>query len=187
MGFFTTRERAELGKSVDLEVEGKVRELVRRDFAPMRRPPDSNIVANNVGSLLQRVTGTSLNEIDNLIAELQAQREKLLSESERVQRDIIEFAKLSQQTMQSTKIITESLAYWNKIPEQAGHGELHVDDASRKQRSRTRAEAYTRSEDHNGMLGRQADPAAAADSSGSETNPDQEDPGPEMPVIARRE
>jgi hypothetical protein len=57
----------------------------------------------------------SLKEVDDLIVELQRQREKLLSESARVQREIIEFATMSQSTMQSTKIIAESLTYWNRI------------------------------------------------------------------------
>ena len=48
MSFFTTRERAELGKSAEIRVEGKVRELVRRDFAPRRR-----IFAGHVGSVMQ--------------------------------------------------------------------------------------------------------------------------------------
>jgi hypothetical protein len=66
------------------------------------------------GASVQTCSGeTSRVEIDNLIVELQMQREKLLSESARVQRDIVEFARLSQSTMQSTKIIAESLVYWN--------------------------------------------------------------------------
>src|SRR5262245_40961137 len=123
MGFFTQRERAELGKSSELRVQGKVREIVRRDFAPppqqRRRPPVDNDIAGHVGTLMERVAQNTLQEIDDLLVELRRRREQLVNESERVQRAIIEYAKLSQSTMQSTKIITESLAYWNKLPDAA--------------------------------------------------------------------
>ncbi len=140
MGFFTTRERSELGKSAEIRVQGEVRELVRRDFAPRRRPADSDI-AGHVGSLMERVAGASLQEIDDLIAELRRRREQLLGESARVQRAIIEYAQLSQSTMQSTKIITESLAYWNKIPDAPGVSEPPVEDIAS---ARSRATAASR-------------------------------------------
>src|SRR5712691_8979492 len=88
-----------------LRVQGQVRELVRRDFAPRRRPADGDL-AGHVGSLMERVAEASLQEIDDLIAELRRRREQLLGESARVQRAIIEYAQLSQSTMQSTNIIT---------------------------------------------------------------------------------
>jgi len=108
------------GKPVDLDqpetaVEGEIREFVRRDGgATLRRAPetDSELVANNIGSLLQRVAGTSVQEIDRLIAELQNLREMLSVEGARVQREIVQYATLSQSAMQSTKIIAESLASW---------------------------------------------------------------------------
>jgi hypothetical protein len=95
-------------------VEGEIREFVRRDFASLRRQPesDSEMVANNIGSLLQRVSGTSVQEIDRLIAELQRLRDMLSTEGARVQREIVQYATLSQSAMQSTKIIAESLAHW---------------------------------------------------------------------------
>jgi curved DNA-binding protein CbpA len=141
MAFFTSRERAALSSAGDADVEGQIRAFVRqdrapirqpqdqtharRDYAPLRQPQDQDYalrqqrrehnLAGSVSSDLQRVSETSLMQIDNLIVELQMQREKLLSESTRVQRDIVEFARLSQSTMQSTKIIAESLVYWNKV------------------------------------------------------------------------
>ena len=179
MGFFTQRERAELDKSAETDLEGKVREFVRRDVAPLRRPPDNDLVAGNVGSLLQRVTGTSLQEIDNLIAELAARREKLLNESARVQREIVEYAKLSQSTMQSTKIITESLSYWNRVPEAAGNGEAPAADAPRRPRTRSRGEAFApRSEDHS-AIARQSEPAVR-DSLGPEPAAEPIDPVVDM-------
>ena len=92
------------------EVEGEIREFVRRDIPGLRRNSDSDLVANNINSLLQRVAGTSVQEIDRLIAELQSLRETLSTEGERVGREIARYATLSQSAIQSTKIIGESLA-----------------------------------------------------------------------------
>lgn len=95
-------------------VEGEIREFVRRDGQALRRAPesDSELVAHNISTLLQRVAGTSVQEVDRLIAELQQLRELLQQEGARVQREITEYAHLSQSAMQSTKIIAESLANW---------------------------------------------------------------------------
>ena len=46
------------------------------------------------------------------MTELHTLRELLQSEGARVQREITEYAHLSQSAMQSTKVIAESLAKW---------------------------------------------------------------------------
>jgi len=108
---------ADFDQAVEAAVEGEIREFVRRDGANLRRAPetDSEMVANNITTLLQRVAGTSVQEIDRLIAELQTLRALLQEEGARVQRELAEYAHLSQSAMQSTKIIAESLAQWKKI------------------------------------------------------------------------
>ena len=123
MAFVKTSEKSnepvEAGKTVETQVEGEIREFVRRDVATLRRQPeqDSEMVASNIGNLLQRVAGTSVKEIDKLVAELQTLREMLQNEGARVQREIVEYASLSQAAMQSTRIIAESLTSWKKIPD----------------------------------------------------------------------
>jgi hypothetical protein len=120
MSLIKSREPAELDKQAESEVEGEIREFVRRDVAGLRRQQpenDSEMVASNISSLLQRVAGTSVQEIDKLISELQALREMLHAEGARVQREIVEYATLSQAAMQSTKIIAESLTHWKKVPD----------------------------------------------------------------------
>jgi hypothetical protein len=114
MTLIKSRESAELDKSTESAVEGEIREFVRRDVATLRRTPeaDSEAVANNIGTLLQRVAGSSVQEIDRLMGELHTLRELLQSEGARVQREITEYAHLSQSAMQSTKIINESLSKW---------------------------------------------------------------------------
>jgi len=111
MSLLKRLESADGGMSLETAMEGEVREFVRRDFASVRRPPenDGEMVANNISSLLQRVSGTSVQEIDRLIGELQTLRDTLQNEGERVRREVIQYANLSQAAMQSTKIIAESL------------------------------------------------------------------------------
>ena len=81
------------------------------------------MVASNISSLLQRVSGNSVQEIERLIEELQALREALHLEGARVQREIVGYASLSQAAMQSTRIITESLTRWKRVPGDPGISE----------------------------------------------------------------
>ncbi len=97
---------------IGAEVEGGIRELVSRDVAEPRRQiasNDSESVINNLGLLLQRVSLNSVNEIDELISELKMLREQLQHDGERMAREIVGYASLSQAAMQSTKILTDSL------------------------------------------------------------------------------
>jgi hypothetical protein len=94
------------------EVEAEVRELVRRGVAPVRS--DSGSEVGNLNSLIQRVSGTSVLEIEKLIDELQTLRDYLQNEGQRVQREIAEYAHMSQAAIKSTKIVTESLAQWKQ-------------------------------------------------------------------------
>jgi hypothetical protein len=100
-------------------VEGEIREFVRRDVAGLRQHPenDGKVVADNISSLLQRVSASSVQEIDRLISELKTLRERLHKEGERVQREIVEYASLGRAAMQSTKVIAESLSNWKSVPE----------------------------------------------------------------------
>jgi hypothetical protein len=112
MAFGEARYTAENDQPLDTEVEGEIREFVRREVAPTPgRQPDneSELVASNLNSLLQRATGTSVQEIDRMITELQMLRDTLQREAARVQSEIVEYATLSQAAMHSTKIIGESL------------------------------------------------------------------------------
>ena len=65
--------------------------------------------ASSLSALLRRVSGTSTREIDSLIGDLRDLREKLRTDGDRIHRDIVEYAALSQQVMQLSKIISESV------------------------------------------------------------------------------
>jgi hypothetical protein len=112
----------QVDQAMEAAVEGEIREFVRRDGASLRRAPesDSELVANNLMALLQRVAGTSVMDIDRLISELEALREVLQEQGARVQRELAEYAHLSQSAMESTKIIAENLAQWSS-PHKAPH------------------------------------------------------------------
>jgi hypothetical protein len=115
MNIFKSEETTAIDKMS--EVEGEIRDFVRRDVASFRRPlaSDGELVASNIGSLLQRVSGSSVVEIDRLIAELKALRATLHQEGERVSREIVEYAALSQTAMQSTRMLAESLSRWKRV------------------------------------------------------------------------
>ena len=67
----------------------------------------------NLAKWLGQVSKTSASEIDNLISDLQTLRKKLQTDGDRIQRDITEHAELSQQVMQLTSIISDSV---KKLP-----------------------------------------------------------------------
>src|SRR5436309_12074365 len=75
------------------EVEAGIRDFVRNDVAYLRRSPGlvstepaadttADATVNNVNSLIQRVAGTSLAEIENLVSELEGLRDLLHAEGQ---------------------------------------------------------------------------------------------------------
>ena len=116
------------------EVEAGIREFVRNDVAYLRRPapsmvssvepalePTAEATVNNVNSLIQRVAGTSLAEIENLISELESLRDILHAEGQRVQREISGYAQLSQAAMKSTRMIADNVAQWKRAADGLRH------------------------------------------------------------------
>ena len=70
---------------------------------------DDQMPAENLGDLLGRVSKNSTGEIDSLIGEFERLRRKLQTDSQRIQREVEEYSALSQQVMQLTKTISESV------------------------------------------------------------------------------
>jgi hypothetical protein len=111
------------------EVEAGIRDFVRNDIAYLRRPgitalgeADQDTAVTNVNSLIQRVAGASLSEIENLISELERLRDMLHNEGQRVQREIAGYAQLSHAAMKSTRIIAENMTQWKSANEQVRQG-----------------------------------------------------------------
>ena len=107
------------------EVEEGIRDFVRNDIAYLRRPPiqspdtapvdpHAEATVNNVNSLIQRVAGTSLAEIEKLISELESLRDLLHAEGQRVQREISGYAQLSSAAMKSTRMIADNVTQWKR-------------------------------------------------------------------------
>lgn len=118
MNFIKQRGSAEIEKPADTEIEGNIRELVRRDPPSLRQSgSDSDVAANNLSSLLRRVSANSTREIENLIGELRVLRDKLQNDGSRVERDIVEYAALSQSVAQLTKIIADGVTQVKKVPD----------------------------------------------------------------------
>jgi hypothetical protein len=121
------------------EVEAGIRDFVRNDVAYLRRPvaggtvespppapaaleASADAAVNNVNSLIQRVAGNSLSEIENLIAELESLRDVLHAEGQRVQREISGYAQLSQAAMKSTRMIADNVAQWKRAADGLRNG-----------------------------------------------------------------
>lgn len=101
-------------------VEGEIREFIRKDVAPARKMEFTEPGTTVIAAQLERVAGTSIREIDNLIAELQVVRDYLRAEGDRVQREVASYAQVSQAAMASAKIITDSMGQWKSAVGSAG-------------------------------------------------------------------
>jgi hypothetical protein len=117
------------------EVEAGIRDFVRNDIAYLRRAapgmpdsgetalePNTEATVNSVNSLIQRVAGTSLGEIENLISELESLRDLLHTEGQRVQREFSGYAQLSQAAMKSTRMIADNVAQWKRAADGLRNG-----------------------------------------------------------------
>jgi hypothetical protein len=105
--------------------EGEIREFVRRDVASERGQrgtvePSGEPVSENLNSLIRRVSGASMDQIDQVILEMQGVRDMLRSEGERVSREIAGYASLSHAAMTAMTVIGDSLKQWKDAP--VNHG-----------------------------------------------------------------
>ncbi len=111
MNIATPLGSAEIEKSVEVEMHELARTI--SPGSQQGEPSEAETSADNLTALLRRVSERSIREIENLVDELQAVTKKLSSDSDRIERDIVEHAALSHQVMQLTNIISESV---KKLP-----------------------------------------------------------------------
>jgi len=112
---------ADIDQAAMAAFEGEIREFVRRDVAFPRRQrsvaePAANPTAENLNTLIRRVAGASMDEIDRVILELQGVRAMLRSEGERVSRELAGYASLNHASMTAMKVIGDSLKQWMDAP-----------------------------------------------------------------------
>ena len=93
--------------------------FVRDFFADVEKLPAFSRVVSHLRANSGRVRVSGVNPAAKclLIAELQNLRDYLQNEGQRVQREITEYAHMSQAATKSTKIIAESLAQWKQSAE----------------------------------------------------------------------
>jgi len=107
------------------DVEAGIRDFVRKDVAYLRRSPgtpgtetpadaSADAAVSSVNTLIHRVAGASLSEIENLITELEGLRTLMHNEGQRIQRELAGYAQLGQTAMKSTRMIADNLAQWKR-------------------------------------------------------------------------
>jgi hypothetical protein len=95
-------------------------DLVPADASSASSPPAEagpEAGSDKFSSLIKNMGATSIVELEKIIGELQQARTYLQSESERIERETVGYAELSQTAMQSVRIIAETVGEWRK----AGH------------------------------------------------------------------
>jgi hypothetical protein len=110
-------EETEPDKSLKMDSERNVHELRQTNGSFLQT--DDVMPANDLAVLLRRVSEASALEIDNLVGELRALRQKLQNDHDRIQGDVAEYAKLSQAVGQLTADIPNRV---NSLPGAANNG-----------------------------------------------------------------
>lgn len=98
-------------KALDI-IESETRDLVHSGA-----PTPTSETEVEIAPLVQKVGAISIAEIEKMIGELQAAKDFLESEGERVQREAEHYTTLTQMASASVKIISDTVAGWRE----AGH------------------------------------------------------------------
>ena len=122
-------------KSLEEEISNTVRGDRLTGLAWLKPQPDVvGDVNQSIGELIDKVSATSIAEIEKLISDLQAVRDYLKAEGDRIQQEMARYAHLSDTASASVKIIAEKLGQWRKGPTmiktdnvslEAKHGNSH--------------------------------------------------------------
>jgi hypothetical protein len=97
------------------QIEEALRESVRQNAPHIRHEPENTSqVVTDVNSLVQRVAGVSLDQLDDAIVDLRQLRDFLHSEGERIQREISGYLQLNHIAIGSTKSIVDNIVQWKK-------------------------------------------------------------------------
>ena len=109
-------ERSEAAVDAAVHFEGEIRELIRnREVTWLHRNqarPTGD--EHNAQTLIQRVAGASMSEIDLLIAQFQEMRELLQREGERVTGEVAGYVHLNRAALQHVDDTSGRMARWRE-------------------------------------------------------------------------
>ena len=109
-----TQGEGQVERAVEIfsRVEDEMRDFVGQDIAAPRHRLEecSDLTTANVASVSDNV----VQEIDQLNAELQELRHRLQHEATRVEREVVQYASLTEAARASMRTISESLSFWQK-------------------------------------------------------------------------
>lgn len=82
--------------------------------------PADGSAAENLNAIVQRVAGTSLEEIDKVIRALEGVRDMMRKEGERVSREVAGYASLSHAAVMAMRVMADSIKEWQEGPNKSG-------------------------------------------------------------------
>ncbi len=105
-------------KSMEEEIINSVRsDRLTNGLAGLKPQPDVvGDVNQAIGALIDKVSATSIAEIEKLISDLETARNYLKAEGDRIQQEMTRYAHLSDTASASVKIIAERLRQWRDGP-----------------------------------------------------------------------
>jgi len=99
------------------KLEAEIRELAPKDGSHTDQINDDvQLATNNLDALMRRMSLTSTREIDRLISELKALRDKINADGDRVERQLADYSEFNQSVIQLTNIISDGLTPLKRVP-----------------------------------------------------------------------
>ena len=112
-------------KSVEEEIINGVRDRLT-DRAAGTQPDAAGDVNHSIGALIDKVSVTTIAGFEKLISDLEAARNYLKAEGDRIQQDMARYAHLSDTASASVKIISERFGQWRDGGLETRRGNLHA-------------------------------------------------------------
>ena len=94
-----------------------MRQAVQERLAPKANGTGAPGSQVNIGEMINQISGTSLSQTETLIGELERIRNFLLSEGQRIQREVTEHVHLNHRALESIRAITGTLQRWKQGPD----------------------------------------------------------------------
>ena len=104
--------------AANLVAEGEVCDVAHPDVSTQTE------TGTEIAPLIQQIGGTSIAEIDRLMAELQEAKSYLQSEGERIEREMVRYTNLTQMASFTAKIIFDAISQWHPASNQQNASEV---------------------------------------------------------------